>query len=197
MAFTARAPEGEVTGSVQQQKAGAVHLAAQVHDLALGKIPGLWDNLGVGFQGHVQGRVSGTMKQGNAQTLDGLMDLTVKGARFGGGMIHGFTVPGVALGDVHLQAVAEKGVLKVDPPLKIHSKDLDADLSGTVHLRRIALTSAADLTLRFKPTDTFWKANGQLAGLAQAVLQNARSRDGFYAYRISGVLGRPMILPKR
>lgn len=197
VAFTAAAPEGRISGTVQEKKKGAVHLDASVDTLSLGKIPGLWDDLGVGFQGKVTGRVTGTVTNNDPRTLDGLADLHVKGAKFGGGMIHGFTVPGVDLGDVHLQVASDKGVVTFEPPLKIESKDLDARLSGTIHLRQIPVTSGMNLVLRFRPTTAFWQANSKLAGLAQAMLRNARDPGGFYAYRITGVLAQPRIFPKR
>lgn len=198
VAFDVESEAGGVTGTYQQQDDGKrVHVEADVDGLEVGKLPGVWDKLGVGFQGRASGRVTATLPPGKVDELNGKADLTLAGAKFGGGMVKGFTVPAVDLGDVNLDVLVEKGKLRFEPPLKVESKDLNAEVEGTLDLRPILVTSKANLELRFKPTDAFWDANKKVAGLAQAVLNNAKGGDGWYGYRLGGLLGRPSFVPKR
>lgn len=197
IAFDATAPEGHVSGTVQEQKDKAVHVALDVHSLDVGKIPDLWDALGIGFTGNASGTFTATITPNHVEKTNGLADLTISKAKFGGGMIRGFTVPGVDLGDVHLQAAIEKGVVRLEPPLKIAGKDLDARVSGTLRLRPILVTSGMDLKVAFRPTERFWKANGTLASIGKSMLRGARQPDGYYGYRMTGVVGHPRFLPSR
>ncbi len=174
--------------------------------LSIGKLPGLWDMLGVGFQGEAAGTASVTLPlrpAGSARSgidlskVAGYTDLRIEGAKFGGGMVKGFTLPPIDLGTVPLKLRIEKGTATTDGPLKIEGRDLQAEIDGKIVLRPIFLTSRVDLSLRFKPTEAFWEENKKLAGLAQALLNNAKRSDGWYGYRMTGQLGRPSFRPKR
>jgi len=197
VAFDAHAPEGHVSGTVQQKKNKAVHLALDVHHLDIGKIPKVWDALGIGFTGDAHGKATMTLVPNQIQKTNGLIDVTVDKAKFGGGMIHGFTVPGLDLGQWHLKAAIEKGVVRLEPPLKIAGKDLDARVAGTIRLRPILVTSGMDLQVEFRPTERFWKANATLASLGKSMLRSAQKPNGYYGYRLTGVVGNPRFMPSR
>ena len=197
-AFAADMDGGEVTGTFQQRDGGKeMHVALDLDDVEVGKIPGLWDHLGMGMKGTASGEVDVTMPPGKPDALNGKATVALKGAKFGGGMLRGFTVPSMDLGDVNLDLTIDKGKVRFDPPLKVASKDLSAEVSGDIDLRPIFVTSRANLDVRFKPTDAFWAPKPKVARLAQAFLKNARGADGWYGYQLGGVLGRPSFQPKR
>ncbi len=172
-------------------------------DVQVGAIPGVWDDLGVGFQGRARGQAdlsAPLLKSGagvDVTKLAGTTDLVVEDAKFGGGMLKGFALPPIDLGTVPLKLEIEDGTARTDGPQRIRGPELEAEVDGTLKLRPIFLTSRLDVSLRFKPTDAFWKKHEKLAGLVQALLKSAKGADGWYGYRITGQLARPNFRPMR
>lgn len=195
--FNAVTELGSVSGVVQKLEDDRVALELELDAVEIGKIPRIWDELGIGFQGTASGDADITLPQGSPLKFDGTVDLMLSQAKFGGGMIKGFTVPTVELGDVPIRFTSEAGRVSFDPPLTIKSVDLDAKISGVIELKSAFATSNADLLLKFKPTDKFWKDNSKLSGIAQGLLKNSQASDGFYTYELKGRLGRPNFRAKR
>ncbi len=188
---------GRLRGTAQKARNDDVGIDLDIRTLSLGKVPGLAEALGVGLLGDVSGSVAVSFPQGRTEELSGVLDLRIAESGLGGGMIRGATVPPIEFGEIEPRIVAEVGTLRLDPTLVVSSDDLDAEVSGTLQLRGNIATSRADITLRFRPTDRFWEANQMLAGLARAMLSQAQQSDGFYAYSLSGAIGRPDFRPVR
>ncbi|MDF1562204.1 MAG: type II secretion system protein GspN [Deltaproteobacteria bacterium] len=189
--------KGAIEGDVSLLDENRINAVLAIQSLALGELGSVWDKVGLGFAGNVSGELDLVLPQNLPTALDGGGRLEIAGAQFGGGMIKGFTVPGMDLGTFELNVTAEKGKLDFVPPLEIDGKDLAAEIAGSIELRPLLATSRGDLQLRFKPTDAFWKANATLAGLAKAMLEGAKDKDDYYAYDLSGPLGRPNFAPHR
>ncbi len=197
VAIILEANAGEISGDVSLLEDERINAILQVQRLTLGDLGGVWDKLGLGFAGTVTGDLNLTLPQTQPTALDGTANLQVAEAKFGGGMIKGFTVPGMDLGTFALELAAEKGKLEFAPPLEVKGKDLAAFISGTIDLRPVMSTSRGNLALRFKPTDAFWKDNATLAGIAKAMLEGSKDSEGYYAYDLTGPLGRPGFSPHR
>jgi type II secretion system protein N len=197
VAFDVRSEMGRLSGSAQRTRSQDVGLDVNLAGFSLGHVPGLAERLGVGLLGAVSGNVAVSLPEGRVEEISGVADLRIDEAGIGGGMISGATIPPIDLGDLTPRLVAEAGTLRFEPSLTVSSNDLDAEVSGTLQLRAAFATSRSDLVLRFRPTDAFWDANQMLAGLAQAMLRGAQQSDGFYAYRMSGAIGRPQFQPAR
>ncbi len=195
MALDLQGELGNLRGTANRTRSQEIGLDLNVDGISLGSIPGLADSLGVGLLGDISGNIAVSFPEDSMEKLSGVLDLRIDSSGIGGGMIRGATIPPIDLGRIEPRIVAEAGVLRIDPNLQVSSDDLDAEVMGTLQLRGNLPTSRAELTLRFRPTDRFWEANQMLAGLARAMLSSAQQGDGFYAYRLSGAIGRPNFRP--
>jgi len=187
----------KLSGSVTQRGEEGFDATVQLEELDLGQLGSVWDSLGLAFSGKVSGGSTLTLPRDNPVAFSGDLHLSFSDAAFGGGMVKGFSVPSVSLGNFELGAAAAKGRLEFAPSLVIDSKDLGAEVTGSIDLKPVLATSFAKLELKFKLQEAFIKANSALASIATGMLASGKGSDAYYHYSLSGRVGRPTFLPIR
>lgn len=109
------------------------------------------------------------------------------------------TLPQIVIGNVPVQISVKNGVATVEK-FEGKGKDLELGIDGRVTLRESVPESDLMLNLRFKFNDTYKKKGESTAGLlllldSEPKLRASKRPDGFYALRVMGPMGNPIIAP--
>ncbi len=110
------------------------------------------------------------------------------------------TLPQIVIGNVPVQINVKNGVATIEK-FEGKGKDLELNVDGRVTLRESVNESDLALGLRFKFNDTYKKKGESTAGLlllldSEPKLRASKRSDGFYALRVHGPLGNPIIAPQ-
>ena len=109
------------------------------------------------------------------------------------------TLPQIVIGNVPVQINVKNGVATIEK-FEGKGKDLDLSIDGRVTLRESVPESDLGINLRFKFNDTYKKKGESTAGLlllldSEPKLRASKRPDGYYALRVQGLLGNPMVAP--
>lgn len=110
------------------------------------------------------------------------------------------TLPQIVIGNVPVQISVKNGVATIEK-FEGKGKDLELNVDGRVTLRESVNESDLAIGLRFKFNDTYKKKGESTAGLlllldSEPKLRASKRSDGFYALRVSGPLGNPIVAPQ-
>jgi type II secretion system protein N len=209
VSFGADAFGGQVSGTV------ASGSSEQTFDIGLeslnvGQMPILDELVGLPMKGNLQGQAEMVLSDRKWAKADGKLGLLIDNLRVGDGkakVLNAIALPEVNVGKVNLSATIGAGRLKVDK-LSAKGPDLDLVVDGGVRLRDPVGTSMLDLNLRFRFSDAYRGKNETTRGLLgepgskapglfelTPQVQKSKRPDGYYGWRISGTLDRPVFEP--
>jgi type II secretion system protein N len=151
------------------------------------------------------------MPEGKASKGSGNVDLKVDGTAIGDGKakIKGtLALPRLVVGDLKFVAEAKEGILRITS-FGAGGKDIELSGDGRIQMRELATESVCDVNVKFKINDAYrgkddktkalFGAPGSnapaLFELADAKVREAKQPDGFYAFHVRGLLGRPDFAP--
>jgi type II secretion system protein N len=163
------------------------------------------------MKGDLSGTVTWSMPEGKLSRSNGKIDLTISSLSIGDGKAKlkgAIALPRMKAGNVRLQAKATRGKLTIS---KFAAKGRDLLLSSTGHivLKDIFAQSKVDIFLKFKFTDKYRSKNEKTKALfgapgskapalfemADPKIKRAKTRDGFYSWRIWGLMRNPRYDP--
>jgi len=109
------------------------------------------------------------------------------------------TLPQINIGNVPIQVSVKNGVATLEK-MEGKGKDLELGVDGRIVLRESVPESDLGVNLRFKFNDSYKKKGESTAGLllvldSEPKLRASKRPDGFYALRLHGPLGNPIVAP--
>lgn len=169
------------------------------------------DIIGLPVEGKLGGTIKIALPEGKASKGTGNVDLEIKDVAIGDGKAKlkgALDWPKLSVGNLAFQAEAKEGQLKVSK-FGASGKDLELQGDGKVQMRELATESTLDINMRFKIADSykgksdvtknlFGAPGGGKAGdieLFVPEMKQAKRADGFYAFHVQGLLGKPMFMP--
>ncbi len=207
--FGAQAFGGSIDGAVRLS--GDRRYELDVDDVELGKLEPIAAMLdGAPAEGKTRLRLDLTLPEGKAAKATGTFEMTLTNvALFDGKAViggdQGIAPPRLEIGELTMTGEAAEGVLKVT---KLSSTgDLELTGDGKITLRDSLPDSLVDLSIRFKFSDAFRTRSekakilfGTPAGEVGIVertdkFRGAKRADGFYAFRVAGVLRDVGVMP--
>jgi len=179
---------------------------ADIDGVDLTQIGALTDLLGLPVEGHAKGKLTLTMPEQKASKGSGSFTLDVADTAIGDGkakLKNALDWPKLAVGALSVSADAKEGVLKVSK-LSAGGKDLELSGEGKIQMRDLANESTVDVQLKFKINDSYrskskltealFGAPGSMKGgdVDRFVpkMKSAHRADGFYAFRLQGLLSK-------
>ncbi len=209
LSFGADAFGGSVSGETSESD-GARRLELELEDLALDKASLLADIVGLPLAGTLGGKLEFVLPEGKLAKADGTVALKIQGLSVGDGKAkirNTIALPKVEAGDLTLDGEATAGQLKITN-FAASGPDLQFASDGSVRLRDPLGTSLCTLSARFKFTDRYIGKNdmtkslfgapgSSVPGLFDLDPKNKRAKgpDGFYGWRVTGVLNEPQFTP--
>jgi type II secretion system protein N len=209
VSFGADAFGGSISGNTSDaDKSRSVHV--ELESVDVGKLPMLKDIVGLPMTGSLDGKVDLKLPGGKAAKASGNIDLTITNLTVGNGKAkirNTIALPKLNAGTVTLKAEVTEGRLAIE---KFSSKgrDLDFVCEGKIRLRDPADESLAELSLRFKFSDSYKNKNdmtrglfgapgSKMPGLFDLDPKNKRAKrpDGFYAWRATGPFSHILFEP--
>ncbi|MGC4089778.1 MAG: type II secretion system protein GspN [Polyangiaceae bacterium] len=207
--FGASALGGEISGETWESD-GARHLEVELEALSLDKVSLLSEAVGLPLAGNLEGNVEFLLPEGKLAKADGKLQLKIKGLSAGDGKAKirdAIALPKVEAGDLTLEGESTAGQLKITN-FGASGPDLELSADGSVRLRDPANSSMLSLSARFKFADRYTQKNDTTRALfgtpGSAVpglfdldpkAKRAKGPDGFYGWRVSGVLSALTFAP--
>ena len=169
------------------------------------------DLIGLPVEGKLFGAIKIALPEGKASKGTGTVDLEIRDVAIGDGkakLKNALDWPKLSVGNLAFQAEAKEGQLKVSK-FGASGKDLELQGEGKVQMRELATESTLDMNVRFKIADSY-KGKSDVTknlfgapGGGKAVdielfvpeMKMAKRADGFYAFHVQGLLGKPSFLP--
>ena len=204
ISFGGEAFGGTISGSTSDAD-GARNVSLELEGVNVNDLPMLRDVVGLPLEGKVSGTVDLKLPESKLAKAEGKIELKIVDLAIGDGKAkirETIALPKVQAGELALEAEASEGRLKIGK-LGASGKDLDLVADGSIRLRDPVETSLAELSLRFKFSDAFKTRNdmakalfgepgSSLPGLFDLDPKNQRAKrpDGFYAFRLTGPLGK-------
>lgn len=192
---------GTVSGYFSEH-GGDRDIDLEFEDVAVGKLGPIEQALGVPLDGKLFGTVSLMLPGGKASKGNGKIALELRDVALGDGKAKlslgpgfgGIALPRLNVGNLTIDGEAKDGVLKI-AKVKSGGKDLDIDGEGRVQMKELANDSVVDVTLKLKVAEGYKNKNDMTKGLFAALEfspdgKAAKTSEGGYAVRLSGVLGR-------
>ena len=178
----------------------------------LKQVDALTQALGLPVEGHISGNITLAMPEGKASKGSGTVTLEATDVAIGDGKAKlkgALEMPKLSVGTLTFNAEAKDGVLKVTK-FSAGGKDLELNGDGKVQMRELATESNLDINLKFKINDGFrgksditkslFGAPGSPKGgdveLFVPEMKKAKRSDGFYAFHVRGLLGKPGFEPQ-
>ena len=178
----------------------------------LTQVDALTQLLGLPVEGRISGTISIVLPEGKASKGTGTVNLEGTDVAIGDGKAKlkgALEMPKLAVGTFTFNAEAKEGVLKVTK-LSAGGKDLELSGDGKVQMRELATESTLDINMKFKINDGFrgksditkslFGAPGSPKGgdveLFVPEMKRAKRPDGFYAFHLRGLLGKPQFEPQ-
>jgi len=202
--FGADAFGGSVDGTISDSDAER-NVDVEIEGLDLGQTPLLAGLLGLPVAGALSGTIELTSPEARLSKANGKIALKVSGVSVGDGKAKIrdiIALPKLDAGELVLAAEVKAGQVKVTQ-FSANGPDLELSADGGIRLRDQPDQSYLNLTAEFKFTDRYTnkddltKALFGRSGAFDLDPKNRRARrsDGFYAWRVSGALGRPTFAP--
>ena len=209
--FQVDAMGGEIDGSYDESsKERAVEV--ELDGVELKNLDALTQMIGLPVEGRAHGTISLTMPEGKASKGSGTVNLEVADTAIGDGkakLKSALDWPKLAVGQLTFTAEAKDGVLKVTK-FSAGGKDLELSGDGKVQMRDLSTESGLDINLKFKINDGYRGKSEMTKALFGAPgspkggdldrfvpeMRTAHRSDGFYAFRIQGLLGHPRFEPQ-
>ena len=209
LSFGADAVGGKINGQTSESNGNrAVEL--ELSDVSLEKATLLGEILGLPLAGILSGTIDFVLPEAKLSKADGNVELKIQGLSAGDGktkLRDTIALPRLEAGDLTFKGQAASGQLKVSE-LGTRGPDLELDSEGSIRLRDPVGTSMLTLTTRFHFTDRYTNKNdttrgifgapgSSIPGLFDLDPKNKRAKgaDGFYGWRVTGVLNQPMFTP--
>lgn len=201
---------GKVDGSFELHgKDRAVELRFEGVDVH--KLDMLQELIGLPVEGKLGGTITIALPEGKASKGMGKVDLELKDVAIGDGKAKlkgALDWPKLSVGNLIFEAEAKDGQLKISK-FGASGKDLEVVGDGRVQMRELATESTLDVNLRFRIADAykgksdttknlFGAPGGGKAGdieLFVPEMKQAKQPDGFYAFHVQGLLGKPSFVP--
>jgi type II secretion system protein N len=211
VSFSLSALGGTVDGSFTQSgKDRAVEVKLDGIDLK--QFDMITQTIGLPVEGKAYGTIDIALPEGKASKGTGKVSLEIRDVAIGDGKAKlkgALEWPKMSVGQLTFEADAKEGVLKVTK-FEAKGKDLELGGEGRVQMREIANESTLDMQVKFKIADTYrgksditkslFGAPGSPKGgdveLFVPEMKQAKRSDGFYAFHVAGLLGRPRFEPQ-
>ncbi len=205
VSFHVNAFGGEIDGTYDENpKERSVD--ADVDAVDLTKIDALTDLLGLPVEGRAHGNLRLVMPEGKASKGSGTLTLDIADVAIGDGkakLKNALDWPKLVVGPLTLTADAKDGVLKLTK-LSAGGTDLELSGDGKIQMRDLASESTTDVSLKFKINDSYRSKSKLTEALFGAPgstkggdvdrfvpkMKTAHRTDGFYAFRLQGLLGK-------
>jgi type II secretion system protein N len=223
--FSVRAFGGKISGSYRETKAepppagvkglpapreakGDTVLNVKLSEVSLAALPGLRDALALPLTGAISGRVELTLPGGKLSQAVGQIELACEKCSVGDGKTRlkipaaaqlfadGVLVDKVSLGQFGGKIVIEKGTARFE---KFAAKSPDGELlvEGEIGLADAAGNSSLRSTyLSFRPSESC-KKKQPFNMLDLALGATAKRPDGFFGFRVSGLLKDPKFVASK
>lgn len=204
VSFGAEAFGGEVSGYTSDG-GDARTIFVELDKVGVGDLPLLPDVVGLPLKGALSGVIDLRLPESKLSKAEGKIELEITDGVVGDGKAKirdTIALPALAVGTLEFVAEVTDGRLKVD---KFGAKGADIEVvaDGSVRLREPFDSSLAELSLRFSFSDRYKNKNDMTRGLFGAPgstmpglfdldpkTKAAKRPDGFYAWRLTGPLGR-------
>lgn len=204
VSFGADAFGGTVAGTISDSDAER-EVDVEIEALDLGQTPLLAGILGIPLAGALSGSIELVSPEARLSKAEGKIGLKVAGLSVGDGKAKIrdiIALPKLDAGELVLAAEVKAGQVKVTQ-LSANGPDLELAAEGNIRLRDQPDQSYLNLTTEFKFTDRYTnkdditKALFGKSGAFDLDPKNRRAKrpDGFYAWRVSGALSRPVFAP--
>lgn len=209
IAFEVDAFGGQISGETWESD-GARRLEVELEDLSLDKVTLLSDAVGLPLAGNLGGTLELLLPESKLAKADGKVQLKIKGLSAGDGKAKirdAIALPKVEAGDLSLEGEATSGQLKITN-FGASGPDLELGADGSVRLRDPATSSILSLTARFRFNERYMNKNDTTRALfgspGSAVpglfdldpkAKRAKGPDGYYGWRVTGVLSSPTFMP--
>lgn len=201
--FWAAALGGEISGTIPVSS-GEVEIELESVELAL--IPPLKEAVGFPLSGRATGSVQLSAPEGKFDKANGELELTIEDATVFDGktkIAKLMPLPRARLGTLEMKANAKDGVLTVT---SLTAQGLDVEIAGDgrMAIREPFDNSNLDVMVRFKFSDAYRSKDDKTKALLgdpgsklppliekEAKVKRAKREDGFYAFRVHGLLKNP------
>jgi type II secretion system protein N len=204
VSFGADAFGGTVAGTISDSDAER-KVDLEVEELDLGQTPLLAGILGIPLSGALSGTIELVSPEARLSKAEGKIALKLTGVAVGDGKAKIrdiIALPKLDAGELVIAADVKAGQVKLTQ-LSAHGPDLELSADGNIRLRDQPDQSYLNLTAEFKFTDRYTnkdditKALFGKSGAFDLDPKNRRAKrpDGFYAWRVSGALARPVFAP--
>jgi type II secretion system protein N len=202
---------GEIDGEYDELGVDRA-VEVELKGVDMGKVEPLTAMLGLPMEGKLSGTIKVSMPEGKASKGSGAAAFEATDVALGDGKAKlkgALALPRIVVGSLSFTGEAKEGVLKVTK-LTAGGKDVELQGDGKVQMREMALESSCDVNVKFKVNDGYrtksdvtkslFGAPGSnapaLFELADPKVKQAKRPDGFYAFHIRGLLGRPDFEPQ-
>jgi type II secretion system protein N len=209
LSFGADAFGGQLSGMVANSSSDQT-FDLSLESLNVGQMPILDELVGLPMKGSLDGQVELALAERKWANADGKLNLLIGSLKVGDGkakVLNAIALPEVNVGSVTLSASVAAGRLKIEK-LSTKGADLEMIADGGVRLRDPVGASLFDLNLRFKFSDAYRGKSettrallGEPGSKTPALfdltpqVQKSKRPDGYYGWRITGTLDRPVFEP--
>ena len=185
-------------------------LNVELDDVDASKMPYLAELVGLPMGGTVSGKIDLKLPQEKLSMADGTIELKIADLTLGDGKTKirdMIALPTVRAGQFSMKADVTEGTLKISE-LSTKGPDLEVVSEGRIRLMDRPEASLAELNLRFKFADAYKNKDDMTRSIFGAPgssvpglfdldpkMKQAKRDDGFYAWRITGALGRLSFAP--
>jgi type II secretion system protein N len=201
---------GELSGSFQQSEAG-IQLDVELDGVDPGQLPGVAEALQLPLTGSATGSIVLSIPEGKYANAEGQVQLEIEELAVGDGTTKVrdlVALPTVQVGTLELVASVTKGRVKLEK-LAAKGGDLDVSADGRLRLRDPFATSMIEsVDLEFKFSDKYrdkddttrsllGKPGDKVGGVIDMdpTVKRAKGEDGFYRWRLTGLLAKPSFRP--
>jgi type II secretion system protein N len=201
---------GELEGSFKKTDEG-MDLEVELDGVDAGQLPGVADALQLPLTGRATGTISLALPEEKYANAEGNVELEIEQLQVGDGKTKIrdlVALPTVSVGTLQISASVSKGRVKLDK-LAASGGDLDVSAEGRLRLRDPFATSMIEgVDLEFKFSDKYrdkddttrsllGKPGDKVGGVIDIDpnVKRAKGEDGFYRWRVSGLLARPSFRP--
>lgn len=208
--FAVEGFDGELEGSFRQGETG-IELELELDGVDAGQLPGVAEALQLPLTGRVTGTVSLSVPEGKYANAEGSVELEITELEVGDGKTKVrdlVALPTVSVGTLEVAATVSKGRVKLEK-LAASGGDLDVSADGRIRLRDpFATTLIEGIDLEFKFSDKYrdkddttrsllGKPGDKIGGVIDIDpnVKKAKGDDGFYRWRVSGLLAKPSFRP--
>lgn len=185
-------------------------LRLELDELSLGEVPMIGALVGLPLDGKLSGSVELSLPEGKLSAADGTVEIHVSEVRVGDGKAKirdAIALPAVNAGELAFKAESTGGRVTVQE-LSVKGPDLELVAEGKAVFRDPLGRTTLSVDARFRFSDSykskdditrslFGAPDSSVPGLLDLdpKMKSAKEPDGFYGWRISGVLSNPTFAP--